>query len=151
MFHPSNQSFSLIPSNHPKILQNVFSVQLSARHRRYFLFAVQMLCFGTALLIIVLSRQPKSRFADGQLCWHFRPFLFQVIALLGCAKCCRRIERPTDRMLEWRRLILLADIEASLATHSADECAHTSASSVPCSPLPPPLLPMPVTTANGRQ
>ncbi|KAL3074483.1 hypothetical protein niasHS_015313 [Heterodera schachtii] len=59
-----------------------------------------MLHFGTAS---VLSRQSKSGFADGQLCWHFRSFLFQVIALFGCPKCCGRIERPTDRLLEWRR------------------------------------------------
>ncbi|KAL3074467.1 hypothetical protein niasHS_015297 [Heterodera schachtii] len=59
-----------------------------------------MLRFGTAS---VLSRQSKSRFADGQLRWHFRPFLFQVIALFGCQKCCGPIERPTDRLPKWRR------------------------------------------------
>ncbi|KAL3074435.1 hypothetical protein niasHS_015265 [Heterodera schachtii] len=68
--------------------------------RRYFLFSLQMLRFGTES---VLSRQSKSGFADGQLRWHFRPFLFQVIALFGCQMCCGRSERPTDRLLEGRR------------------------------------------------
>ncbi|KAL3092656.1 hypothetical protein niasHS_007865 [Heterodera schachtii] len=78
-----------------------------------------MLLFGTAS---VLSRQSKSGFTDGQLRWHFRPFLFQVIALFGCPKCCGRIERPTDRLLEWRLGFVRAmfAIAASASSHASN-------------------------------